>query len=803
MSLRRRKRDMYFNKDAMTIDMSRVNELRNNNELPANTLKAGCFPRPDWDSSDCRTEKQCRQINKELDQAKFRLDRLRRKYGRQMDYFTRNGWDQMYMLDPTNDDPQTFDGSHPLQYALDQGGITGLGPVGCNARSGATPDEALFRINPNVRENWLPEDERYVFSPGTPNTVARKSDLAERRRFRVYPHMYDYQSVIEKEEAKRAQENDVLSQYPTAALGGVDYPVPMRFQLGALQQPTRRGSVDYDMRVIHRSNELPRWNDSILSKDMRIANNVDLERDQQHPVQRAIVRESLRKGNLLDREYPRKFGVTAGVPNADRKDFTCQQLRRQKAQSDAVLQQQRDWYTPSFLRDCGGPPDHPAQPQTRSEERAFRRADVSGAALPTEKYPSQRDEKSSFFGLGPAIPPPDPLLLSNVPSRLIQHRQALEVSENDSGEGLKLRLRQANLPTTLESFDGSVRSLGQDAEEAVGRVFTGRVKSVGASTPFERNVVNASQPALSQEFSIARSSLEKQQKDVISNTIFQQRKALMQISDLRHAIAGLRQRIVDAKAHGAAFDITQADRRIKDSLDAVAKLRDVIRAVTKRRERALSRLKAHLTAKEFGHFRTVLANELKTMETRVRQYHEQPSADRITAYREPHFGGDGFTMSKGFYNYPGVGGLGNNRLKSLKVGANVKVRLWEHAGRRGKMIEYVGPRRIVLLPTMWDNAVSGIEVLDKEPPTIDAYDAPFFQGGHIRLPVGMHDYPDVGGLHVNRLASLRIPEGLNVTLFERPNRQGERVKFIGPQKLAFLPADWNNKVKGILVEEGR
>jgi hypothetical protein len=91
--------------------------------------------------------------------------------------------------------------------------------------------------------------------------------------------------------------------------------------------------------------------------------------------------------------------------------------------------------------------------------------------------------------------------------------------------------------------------------------------------------------------------------------------------------------------------------------------------------------------------------------------------------------------------------------------------------------------------------------LAKGGPHITTFDAPFFQGGKFDLAVGFHDYPLVGGIGSAKLASFSIPDGIEVTLFSRPNGKGERVKFIGPQNLSFLPADWNRKVMGIKVSE--
>jgi hypothetical protein len=45
-----------------------------------------------------------------------------------------------------------------------------------------------------------------------------------------------------------------------------------------------------------------------------------------------------------------------------------------------------------------------------------------------------------------------------------------------------------------------------------------------------------------------------------------------------------------------------------------------------------------------------------------------------------------------------------------------------------------------------------------------------------------------------------IPDKIRVTIYSRPKGEGEKVTFIGPQRVSFLPADWNRKVFGVRVE---
>lgn len=829
---------MFFNDESITVDMSQWNA---GHQRQQNILRA----RPCVRTGDgCHTTKQCLQINKELDEEERRIRQLRRRY----DMTNVAPPDTTYMIDPTRQDSPKDPhlDPHPFMYALDRGGPDGTGPLRCNNRNTPGPrvgDPALFRINPNIRDNFRPDEEEWTLQPGSQNIAARKRDLEERQKLRIYPHMYQTVEDVKAVEAThRRQENDVLRSNPSMSLGGIDYPIPMYFQLAPLNDPRRSQlpqqsqNIDYDIHLRTRSKDLPDWHDTILPKQLLLRDNVDFDLTKR--INGAIIDgkveqdwEKLQgrhnvydlRGRKVGRLQQTDAEVTGLQP--EHRDFTCQQTRRQRAQEEAVRAQPEQWYrSTTVLGDgCSGAP-RLVEPQTMSEKRVFGTKEVNLRLPQGPDYPLERDEKSSFFGLGPALPPPNPMLLSNVPARLLMHRQAITAS-NDRDANLQLRLQTAeDMSRGLqEGFDGgNSMMMGAGAGSPGLSQFTQDVsESISKAVKVAGQVINPGQviktsgqlqvgaPDLfsagagSPEFHVARSSLEKEMKDVIKATIDHQRQALMQISDLRHVLAGLQQRIVEDRARNDAFSVAQSQQHMEQSADAIAKLREVIHAVQARRQRALGRLKEMLTEKEAGHFETVLANEVKLMEVQVKQYHAQPEDNKITAYREGHFEGDGYTMGVGFYDYPTVGGLGNNKLKSLKIGAEVQVKLYERPQRGGKVLTYIGPRRVSLLPTMWTNAVSGIEVLPKMGPVVTVFDAPFFQGGRVRLPVGFHDYPDVGGIGASNLQSIWIPDGLEVTFYSRPKGEGEKVTFIGPQKLSFLPADWNRKVFGVTVAEKR
>lgn len=681
--------------------------------------------------------------------------------------------DTMYLIDPSQDD-----------Y-----------PDGSQLGGDAGPAENAFRINPNINDNFTKAEEQYTFEPGSENIARRKQDLAERRKLRIYPHMFNGEDVLRRDRARQEQ------QRLQPSCGGVQYPIPMYFQLKSLQEPpTKLGkNLDYDLRLRTCKSALP------------ISNSNDMEMYQREPprapapaapltstsicggrqINRAIVNQSLERDHniLVTNRVQIAPNTTTATP-----DYTCQQVNRQRQQEAAVRAQPRMWYNPTEyqVEAIVGNGCHaikrPMVSQTMSEQIVFDR-DVNLRPLDNPKYPNDADMKSGFFELGPAIPPPNPLLLSDVPASLLMYKQALSGVKSD-----------ARLAAT-EHFDGGTTPGPFTLAASVFGEQVGTGMGQSARAPAGPGPTRTPAPIVvaTTEFQVARSAEEQQLKQFIQASIEQQRQALMEISDMRHLIAGLQQRLVENRALSDVFGTAGATENMDKATAAISELRGVIHLVQARRNNALTQLKGMLTDQEFGQFQTALANAVRLMEVKVKQYHEQPRDDEIETFAESHFGGDGYIMKKGFYDGPQAGL--KRGLRSLKIGRNVQVKLYERPNRQGKSITYVGPRRVVLLPTLWDNAVNGIEILSKTGPVVDCWDAPFYQGGHIRLPEGKFDYPDVGGIQSGRLASLSIPANLEVTFYSRPKFEGERIKFIGPQKLSFLPVDWNGKVFGIVVSQ--
>lgn len=693
---------------ALTIDVEQLERQRHGH--PPN----GFFVRQ---PAGCRNAKQCAQINRELDREQRRLDRLRRQYDQKP--WRSSDWEMQFMLDPGADGPRSS------YLEVEQ-----------------TSDQA-YRVNPNAELDPLaPEDERWTLSPGSQD-LAAKAVLADRRKFRVYPHMHSWQTTVERSRARAAAETNALQSSPSMSLTGVNYPVPMRFILGPLQQPpTPVTGVDYDVE-------------------------------------------------------------TRGEPVRD-PDWTRQQRLRHARHAAAIVEQQHRTTDDSpWFRTCaetvhqrpGGacgrsvPAVYTSEGAPASERRALGQPQPTPDRTPS--YPRESDQPTPFFQAGPPIPPPNPMLLTTVPSRLLSSRSSDSVEGFSGGPNNALTYVQ---PPGGEAFTANVASAPPKRRAAHTHGTEGTLWGPDPASPAPRPSELSGYP----EFHAARSSLERELLQTLDDTLAQQRRALMQISDLRHVIAGLHQRVVESRARADPFDVATARAKSERAKASVAALREVLRTLERRRTQALRSLQRAFPDK-FPKWDARVKQQAAKLEAFAKQYHAQPRDGQVALYAEPHFAGKQVTLGKGSHGAAAT--VGDNRLASLKIGKDVTVRLYSRTDRTGPVLTYVGPRRVPTLPAMWDHAVSAIDVVRQDPVGIRAWDAPFFQGSEFRLGLGLHDYPRVGGLGPGRLSSLSIPDGLEVTLYSEREQRGERITFLGPQRLSFLPVDWAQKVKGIRVSQ--
>lgn len=788
------------------------------------------------DADGCKDLKECVQINNELDNEINRIKRLKQKYNLN-DYADVQ---QMYMINPNKDCYQSRHvKTDPMMYMFNMSPESRCDDALIAQAHNRLPkkiNKSAYRINPNAGDDFSPDEEEFVLLPNS-NTPVRKRDLKERSQIRIYPHMFP-STLNTLNTLNTEMEGDSNKIDIGRSLGGVDYPIPMRHQLRYVQDRGHNdyrkesGGVDYDLRLKRKNNKLPH---PVLTKDleMRMEDNVDYSFGRR--VNNAITDDRFSKQNTHASSSilrnKRLNAQTVGAPGANRKDLTCSQMIRNLKQSNDIAKQPIEWYRDkfipesSFYTDCDGCPkeqrnqDRQAdlvKPMSRQEKQIFGK-EVDRRRPAYQKYPSEAAMKTSFFGLGPAIPPPNPLLLSNVPSNLLlSRRKIIDPEERSVSEdrGLQVQLTDTDQMrgTDTRPFDPSIGSNGVetfvgegpfDQQNVLG--IMGR-NSSGQATPrseFEARIrpapTNVFNRGQQNEYSRRNKALETDLQDKINKVVEQQRQIMMQISDLRHLVPELKQRELLAKDQSNIQDIHVSIKKFGSSMYQLNQIRQLQSFLQKQQKRLMQRLEDVMPATEFLKYKKKLDNRIGFYQNEIKRYHEMPATDEIQAFTDVHFGGDTHKMKKGFYDHPHVGGLGNNALKSLKIGKNVSVILYNRPRKGGKVLVYHGPRRIPNIPVLWSTNISGIEIIDKITIQVQLFDAPFYQGGKVRVGPGFYDYPDVGGIGQAKLKSLIIPQGLHVRIYSRPNKKGETIDFLGPQRLSFLPSGWSKKVFGVEV----
>lgn len=645
-----------------------------------------------------------------------------------------------------------------------------------------------FRINPNL-ETLRPEEAEWMILPKS-NVAIRKRDWLEKQKFTLHPEMFP-----------QLPPNDVLEMTPAASLVGLDFPVPMRFQLNYLQDNVvNNDAVDYDMRLTDKCNDkiLPKYYDEFMDSNFNYNNNVDFD--------------FVRMPNLGIMTSPCSpydpHGNRTSINRTKPKkpvESSCSQEARKLKQEQSIIQQPYDWY--KFKNDSVYERTPNGCVKERNTERVLNPMDTTEIRVFKDEvdcrrpqyrtYPSQAAFKSSFFGLGPALPPPNPLLLSNVPSDLLQ---AGILSKDPN-------LRSIIDPDYINILKNT-KVTTQDPDYVSSQkveTFTGELDlnaspdGTAQATPQSQFEIVRPSPTNGPEYSPRNASLETEIMDQVRYIDEQVIAILRQISDIRQQIPELKQRELTAKETSNLPDINVSISTYQQSIELLNKLRRVLTRIQTKRKHLVDRLKLMMPSDDYKKWYNEMANKASLAEVVLKQYHAQAPDDGIIAYGKRNFDGDGFEMKEGFYDYPYVGGVGNNSLQSIKVGKDVSVVMYERSQKRGQVLVYHGPRRIPVMPTLWYNRVSGIEVVKKIRVSVTVFDAPFFQGKTVKLVPGMYDYPDVGGMGVNKLNSIVIPNGFQVTLYSVPKKKGERITYLGPQRLSFLPADWARKVQGIEV----
>jgi hypothetical protein len=152
---------------------------------------------------------------------------------------------------------------------------------------------------------------------------------------------------------------------------------------------------------------------------------------------------------------------------------------------------------------------------------------------------------------------------------------------------------------------------------------------------------------------------------------------------------------------------------------------------------------------------------------------KQVVSDEVVAFKDKGYGGDWTRVSpmSNLPNVPVPSLSWNDALSSMFVPSGLKVTLYKHADLRG-------PGMILYEDTPWlgssvNDQVTSIRIEPGVRPKDRALicTEKGFLGWNLELPVGRHDLQTLG-FGDEKIASLRVPAGLKVTLWEHPGFTG-------------------------------
>lgn len=207
----------------------------------------------------------------------------------------------------------------------------------------------------------------------------------------------------------------------------------------------------------------------------------------------------------------------------------------------------------------------------------------------------------------------------------------------------------------------------------------------------------------------------------------------------------------------------------------------------------------------------------------------------ITIFRD-NFSGASLYLREGRYDHYELGNVDNDQLSSLKVPKGMKVTLYEHGGYKGRSLVVeqdadanfliknkfnditssihveVVPEPVVKVPEVKDPPKPGVAVPvpapvvageEKDDPTSLAatvYEGNF-SGASKKLGPGKYNAAAMG-VGDNALSSIKVPEGLRVTLYDQPGYKGKSLilKAEDASTEYFAAHQFNNVVSSMMVE---
>ncbi|MEZ4451215.1 MAG: Cys-every-fifth RiPP peptide CefA [Nannocystaceae bacterium] len=162
-----------------------------------------------------------------------------------------------------------------------------------------------------------------------------------------------------------------------------------------------------------------------------------------------------------------------------------------------------------------------------------------------------------------------------------------------------------------------------------------------------------------------------------------------------------------------------------------------------------------------------------------------------TVYEHSNFQGRSLRLGVGSYDIQSLSAVGNDTVSSVRVPTGVRVTLYEHAGFSGRRKSFTGDTGYV--GDDFNDITSGVSV-EK---VVTIYEHGNYGGAASVLGVGRYNISQLG-IPNDSLSSLRVPQGMIVTLYEHADFQGaQRVYF---EDASFVGAAFNDRVSSIEVQ---
>ncbi len=164
-------------------------------------------------------------------------------------------------------------------------------------------------------------------------------------------------------------------------------------------------------------------------------------------------------------------------------------------------------------------------------------------------------------------------------------------------------------------------------------------------------------------------------------------------------------------------------------------------------------------------------------------------SSKVKIFDQANFAGASHEVGIGSYDIDKLG-IGGDKISSLKVPAGLRVTLYEHPTFRGRGKKFLADASYV--GDDFNNIASSmlVEVV------ATVYDGDNFQGETHALGIGRYNVGDLG-IGGDRISSIRVPQGLMVTIYDHPDFKGKSHTYF--DDIAVV-GELNNRASSLIVK---